>query len=300
MTITSPQLAALSAEIAALANSAATSLVAITHKHRRLSGFYWRPDVVVSVSEALDAQRDDMVDVHTAAGDKIHGTVLGHDPGTDVVLLRVPAAGPVLPVTASNGVQLGQAVVAAGRTPQGPTAALGFATLVGPAWRSMRGGDLSQRVLLDARIPRAAEGSAVLDTAGSLLGMAVFGPRRRVVLIPAETVERSATELLAHGRIRHGYLGVSVQTVAMPATGGGDPKSYGLMVLGLDDKGPAATAGILRGDILTAVDGKAPHSARALARMLPGSMIGQAKPVDLVRAGQATQVMVTIGDRPAK
>ena len=300
MALTSPHLENLSAEIGALAQHASPSQVAVTHKRHVASGFYWRPDILVTISEGLEAKRDETVDVHTEANGKVQATVVGHDQGTDVALLRVTAPGPTLPAAKTSTVALGQAVVAVGRTPHGASTALGFVTLAGPAWRSMRGGDLSQRVWIDARIVRAAEGSAVLDASGGLLGMAVFGPRRRVVLIPFDTLDRAGTELLAHGRIRRGYLGVSVQAVSMPPLKAGESASVGLMIMGLDEHGPATGAGLLRGDILTAIDGKSPHSARALARLLPSSTIGVAKPVDLVRAGQPTQVMVTIGDYPHK
>ncbi len=300
MATTPSHLAGLSAEISGLANGAAPSLVAIEHKRRRISGFYWRPDVIATVSEGLEAQPGEAVAVHTGAGEPLQGTVIGDDPSTDLVLVRVPSPGATLPAAAVAAVALGQAVVAVGRTLQGATAALGFVALAGGPWRSMRGGEISQRVWLDARVMRAAEGGAVIDTAGGLLGMAVFGPRHRVLLIPVDTIERAGTELLAHGRIRHGYLGVSVQAVPMPAAGPDEAKdrNIGLMVMGLDAKGPAAAAGMLRGDIITGVDGVAPSSPRALARLLPGSAIGQTRPVDLVRAGQTTHLSVTIGEHP--
>ena len=296
MPITSPHLAGFSTEISALSASAQPSLVAIVHKRHSISGFYWQPDVVATVSEPFAAKRGDIVSIHTHGGKTFEGSVIGHDPGTDLALIRVLAAGVTLPASALSSVSLGQAVVALGRTPHGATAALGFATLVGGAWRSMRGGDLTQRVWLDASMPRSAEGSAVLDTSGGLLGMAVFGPRRRVVLIPADTMARAGSELMQHGRIRRGYLGVSVQPVTMPATGSQSAAAVGLMVMALDDKGPAAAAGLMRGDIITAVDGKAPQSARALQRLLPGTTIGQSKAIELVRAGQTTQLSVMIGE----
>ncbi len=296
MTITSPGLNGLSSEIAALAAAAGPSVVSVTHKRAAASGFFWRPDIVVTASEALAVPAGESVAVAGDAGQRMTGTVVAHDAGTDVALVRVAGAGRTIP-SAQSPLVLGQAVVVAGRTPYGASATLGTVMLASGAWRSMRGGELSQRVWIDARMPRSAEGSVVLDGGGAVAGMAVFGPRRRVVLIPAETIERVGTELLTHGRIRHGYLGVGVQAVSLAAAAGGSD-GIGLMVMGLDDKGPAAAAGILRGDIITAIDGAAPKSPRALVRMLPGSTIGERKAVDLVRAGQPTQVTVVIGDRP--
>lgn len=297
MTLSSPNLNAISSEIAALAAAVGPSVVSVAHQRSVASGFFWRPDIVVTASEAIGAPAGESVDVVGDGGARMTGTVIAHDAGTDVALVRIAGTGRAVP-SAASPMALGQAVVVAGRTPHGASAVLGTVMLAGGAWRSMRGGELSQRVWIDARMPRAAEGSVVVDGGGAFAGMAVFGPRRRVVLIPADTIERVGAELLTHGRIRHGYLGVSVQAVSLAATSGGSG-GIGLMVMGLDDKGPAAAAGILRGDIITAIGGEAPKSPRALVRMLPGSTIGAQKSVDLVRAGQTTQVMVVIGDRPA-
>lgn len=298
-TVPSP-LAALSAEIATLAAAAAPGAVAITHKRHSASGFYWRPDVIATASESLPVRRGETVTIHAAGGVSGQGTVVGHDPSTDLALIRTPAAGVALPTAATTAMAIGQALLVVGRMPHGASATLGFVTLAAGPWRSMRGGNISQRIVVDARLPRAAEGAAVVDTAGGLLGMAVFGPRRRVLVIPVDTIERAGVELLAHGRIRQGYLGVSVQAVPMPehGTDGKTERRLGLMVMGLDGKGPAAAAGILRGDIITAIDGAAPRTPRALAHLLPGDMIGQSKSVALVRAGQPTHISVTIGEAP--
>lgn len=298
MSLSSPNLNAISSEIAALAAAAGQSVVSVAHKRTVASGFFWRPDIVVTACEAIAASPGESVGIEGEGGARMTGTIVARDPGTDVALVRVGGSGHAVPAAGSSPLALGQAVVVAGRTPYGAIATLGHVMLAGDAWRSMHGGELSQRVWIDARMSRASEGSAVLDSSGNFAGMAVLGPRRRVVLIPASTIERVGGELLAHGRIRHGYLGVSVQAVSLAAIAGGT-SGIGLMVMGLDDAGPAGAAGILRGDIITAIDGQTPKSPRSLVRMLPGSTIGAQKSIQLVRAGQPTQISVVIGDRPA-
>lgn len=295
MATNSPHLAALGAEVAQLAEAAAASAVAVEHQRRLQSGFYWKPDVVATVSEGLEARHGDIVTVHTGS-EHVQATVIGRDPSTDLVLLRVPSGGMPLPV-ATTAPGLGHAVVVVGRSQHGPVLSFGFIALAGAPWRSMRGGDIGRRLWLDARVPRSAEGGIVLDNAGGLIGMAVFGPRRRVIVIPAETIDRAGNELLTHGKIRQGYLGVSVHPVELPSTDAGK-RGIGLMVVNLDPNGPAHAAGILRGDIITAVDAASPQSARSLSRLLPSSAIGQPKSVDLIRAGTPTQLAVTIGEQP--
>ena len=304
---TSPSsLAAVSSEIAALAKSAAPSVVSIEDHGRTSSGFYWRPDTIATASDLLQAKAGRKVSVTTASQAAVEGTVIGHDPSTALALIRVAASGPALPPAAGAAPALGEAVMAVGRNSYGAVCAVGFIALAGGPWRSMRGGELSQRVWIDMRLSRQLEGGALLDAGGHLLGMAVSGPRRRVVLIPAATIDRAGQELMTHGRIRRGYLGVSVQPVSVPAKardGAQAPqpgaKERGLMILSLDTSGPAARAGLLQGDIMIAVGGQSPESPRALAHLLRALPIGQAVGIDVIRSGSPIKINVTIGESPA-
>ena len=306
MTVEPSQLARLSAEISVLAQAAAPSTVAILDRGRTSTGFLWRPDVVATASEPLEARRDHKVAVLLAGDTQVEGTVVGHDPSTDLALIRLPAPGTQLPTTASaRPLQLGEAVVAVGRGGHGTTCAVGFVALAGGPWRSRRGGEISQRVRLDLALRRQGEGSAVLDATGRLRGMAVLGPMRRVLLIPADTIERAGMELLTHGRIRRGYLGVRVQPVrlapAATVAGGAEAEHpLGLMVMGLDREGPASKAGLVQGDIIRAVDGETPHSPRGLSRLLPSTRIGQTVAIDLVRSGTDLRLPVVVGESPVR
>jgi S1-C subfamily serine protease len=147
-------------------------------------------------------------------------------------------------------------------------------------------------------LPSHAEGSAVFDAGGSLIGMSVFAPRRRVLLIPAETIERVGHELLAHGRIRRGYLGVGVQAVAVGAVADTSAKKTGLMIISLDPKGPAAQATLQQGDIILAFDGSATDSVRSLSAMLRNAAPGRTANLDISRSGRDMRVAVTLGEGP--
>src|SRR4029450_3488316 len=110
----------------------------------------------------------------------------------------------------------------AGRAEVGaPTAALGLVSLARGPWQSMRGGEIDARIELDARLRRAAEGGLALNAAGQAFGMTVFGPRRRVLVIPAVTLGRVAARLETHGRIARGYLGLGLQPVSVGGGGAG-------------------------------------------------------------------------------
>jgi S1-C subfamily serine protease len=82
-----------------------------------------------------------------------------------------------------------------------------------------------------------AEGGLAIDAAGRAIGMTVFGPRRRVLVIPSATIERVAASLEKHGHIPRGYLGLGFQLVAVE---GG---TRGVMVMKVEPQGPGAKAG---------------------------------------------------------
>ena len=110
----------------------------------------------------------------------------------------------------------------------------------------------------------------MLTLGGRLIGMSTAGPRRRALAIPAATIERVLDPLLAEGRIARGWLGVGLQPVMVPdslreAAG----RDSGMMVVSLASGAPAATAGVLPGDIMLE-SGRPPMRPR----MRPGGSDG--------------------------
>jgi S1-C subfamily serine protease len=296
----SSSLATLSADMSSLAREASRSSVALRDRGRWFSGFHWRPDVIVTAAELVAARNGATIAVVTPTQEHVEGTVIGRDPSTDIALIRVGAGVPAVAAATPAQAALGQTVLAAGRCPHGPTCAIGFVALAGQPWRSMRGGDVGPRIWLDMRLPSHGEGSAVFDTDGRFLGMSVLGPRRRVLLIPAEAIGRVGQELLEHGRIRRGYLGVGVQAVAVGGTAEGSDaaKRTGVMIISLDPKGPAARSALQQGDIILAFDGGATESVRSLSAMLRNAAPGHSANIDISRSGSDMRVSVTLGESP--
>src|SRR5262249_43815849 len=133
-----------------------------------------------------------------------------------------------------------------------------------------------------------------LNATGQAFGMAVFGPRRRVLVMPAATIERVATRLQSHGCIARGYLGLGLQTVAVE---GGE--TAGAMVMSVDPRGPGAVAGVHQGDVIVAW-GKEPIShLHSVLRALGPDSVGRTVSLGVRRGGEVRQVSLTIGERPA-
>src|SRR5437762_2639935 len=78
-----------------------------------------------------------------------------------------------------------------------------------------------ERIELDIALRASAEGCIVVDARGGAIGMAIFGPRKRVLVIPAATIERVASQLERDGRVARGYLGLGLQPVRLQSGGEG-------------------------------------------------------------------------------
>ena len=281
----------LSASLSGLVAATAPSIVAI-HSHRALSsGFIWKTGMIVTADEALADEGE--VAVTLSGGKRISATIAGRDPTTDIALLRadIDAVSPIaLDGSAPSAGAL--AVVVGGREGEA-VAALGVVATSGVAWRSMRGGEIDARIELDLSLRRHAEGGLALDASGQAFGMAVFGPRRRVLVIPAATIARVAAQIEAHGKVARGYLGLGLQPVRLDRDGG-----VGAMVMSVDGDGPGAKAGVRQGDVLQAWDGQPIGSVNALLRALGPTSVGKTVALSLRRGGETRAVVLEIGERP--
>jgi S1-C subfamily serine protease len=277
-----------------LVENAARSVVAVHGRQwGQSSGIIVKPGVIVTAEEALD--KDEGIEVTLPGGDRVNATLVGRDPSTDVAVLQFQGGDAKIEAPLAATVSAGSLVFGLGRNGAESIVALGVIAYAGPAWRSSHGGEIDRMIRADITLARAAEGGPLIDAEGKLLGMAVFGPRRRVLAIPHATLLRTADQILAHGSVNRGYIGVSVQSVRVE----GDGEDRGAMVVGLDPDGPAKKAGVLLGDILLTWDGEAVSGTRAvLNRLGPGS-VGQSVKLGLSRAGAKTELAVTVGERPS-
>lgn len=282
----------LSNAFADLAAGVAPAIVTVRSHQALSSGFVWRPGLIVTADEALAEDGD--ITVITSGGERHTATIAGRDPGTDIALLRIEdtTAQPVR--LSTEAARPGGLALLAGAADGGPLLAMGMIAHIGPAWRSLRGGQIDARIELDIRPRRQAEGGLVLDAAGAGIGMAVFGPRRRVLVIPGATIDRVAARLAADGRIPRGYLGLGLRPVRLD-----DGKGMGVMVMNVDPRGPGATADIRQGDIVISKQGNPVGRIGDLIRSLDGDSVGQVLTLGIRRGGATLETRVTVGERAA-
>jgi S1-C subfamily serine protease len=285
------QIQDLSAAFARLVGIAAPSVVAVKSAHSRSSGFFWRPGLIVTADEALSEEGDATVTL--PSGESLAARLVGRDHTTDIAVLRVERSDLPAIQLEITPLPVGALTVAVGADDGAPTAALGVVSRSTGPWWSLRGGEITARIELDLRMRQSAEGGLAIDATGRTIGMTVFGPRRRVLVIPSATIERVAARLEKHGHIPRGYLGLGFQLVAIE--GGG----RGVMIMNVEPEGPGAKAGVHQGDTIVTWNGEPIRHVRSLLRALGPDSVGQTVTLGLRRGGETRNIALTIAERPA-
>ncbi|MEO8669535.1 MAG: S1C family serine protease, partial [Bauldia sp.] len=203
--MTTTVLADFSDAIATIVDRTARRVVAVHARNGApSSGFIFKPGVIVTADETVEA--DEGVEVTLPDGRRKAATLAGRDPTTDIAVFRVDGAEAGEAIADAAPVRAGALAFAVGRAGASTLSAMGTVALVGEPWRSSQGGMIDAFLRFDIRISRAVEGGALVDARGDFVGMAVFGPRRRVIAIPAKTIVRVVDRILAHGSVSRGYV----------------------------------------------------------------------------------------------
>jgi len=298
-------LIALSEQIASTVEQAAQSIVSI-HARPRFdsSGVHWSPEIMVTADHAL--RRHEGIRVTAPDGSKLDAELVGRDPGTDLAVLRVKGLGiPVSQREESTAPPIpGSIVLAVGRSKDSAVAAMGvISNLSGPS-QTWRGGRLDQVVRLDLSLHPAGAGGAVVSASGKLLGIATPALSRvSVFAIPLSTVARVTESLLAHGRVRRGYLGVGLQPIAIPEHLRSKlnlAASTALIAITVENDGPAGRAGMSIGDVLLELGGRAMQRTENVQEVLGAESVGKKIGGRILRGGNPVEIEITIAERPQR
>ena len=252
------------------------------------SGIVWSADLVISAS--FHTPDKTKIGLPTGDGDLEwrDAEVIGRDAGTDVALLRV-AGGALTPAKFrdADALAVGNLALAIGRPGRTARASLRAIGVLGPSVRTHWGGKLDRYIESDRQIPRGFAGGPLIDADGAVIGMNTRTLLRGADLaVPVETLRRVVDELLQHGGIRRGYLGV-----------GAYPGGGGALIASLEDGAPAATGGLLVGDVIVEVDGQAITGPDSLRTTL-GDRPGQTVKIVIVRGGARQELSLAIGSKP--
>ncbi len=304
-TETTSLLLGLSSDLAGAVQKAGVAVVAVNARQRvPSSGIHWSPGVIVTSDHTVE--RDEEITVTLADGRTVPATLAGRDPSTDIAILKVQGVeASTADIGDSSALAVGQMVLAVGRPGEhGLSASYGVISALSGNWSTYRGGQIDQFVRPDLTFYPGFSGGPLVNAHGQIVGMNTSGLTRGLgVTIPASTVNRVADQLLSKGRIARGYLGLGFQPVHLPdslkntlnLTGNG-----GLIVVTVEQGGPAEQAGMFIGDVLVALDNTPITDIDAVQSMLGSDRVGKAITARVVRGGVLADVAITVAERPQR
>jgi 2-alkenal reductase len=259
-------------------------------------------------------------------GERLQARLLGFDVFSDVAVLRIdPAKHPLAPVPlgASRDVVVGEPVAAIG-TPFGNESSLtvGVVSAVGRSIASLTSCyDLGDAIQTDAPINRGNSGGPLFDATGDVIGINAqirsnSGNAEGVgFAVPIDRAKRSLAQLVATGRVRYAWMGISTRTLTpLLARAIGSVQQRGALVESVADDSPASRAGLRGGDatlsyqgtsvrrggdVIVAIDGRPVRSSDDVVRAISQRLLpGQRTRLAVVRAGDRTSLDVVLGERP--
>ncbi len=269
---------------------------------RRLpaSGIAWSRDgLVVTAHHVLEQDED--IRVGLPDGEAVTASVVGRDPTTDVAVLRVEAGDLTPPALAGpDEVKVGELVLAIGRPGKSARATLGIVSVLGKEWHTRAGGRLDRYLQTDVVMYPGFSGGPLAGASGEVLGLNTSAlVRGASVAVPVATLHRVVDTLVAHGRVRRGYLGVGTQPVRLPAdVAQGLERDTGLLVVSVEPGSPAHGDGLVLGDTIVALDGAPVRHLDDLLALLTEDRIGGRVPLQVLRGGRLQDMSVAVGERP--
>jgi S1-C subfamily serine protease len=305
---------AYSNAVAGVADEVGPAVVRVDTRHGNRkggglgSGFIISPDgLIVTNSHVVNGFRE--IRLADAEGRTTDAQLIGEDPDTDLALIRANAARdlPVAALGDSKRLVRGQLVVAIGN-PLGfeSTVTAGVISALGRSIRASTGRMIEDVIQTDAALNPGNSGGPLVSSSGEVIGVntAIIRDAQGICFAVAGNTARFVLgEIVRHGRVRRAYIGVSGETAPVPrrhAHSAGIANQTGAMLRSIDQAGPAAAAGLLRGDILVAVDGLAVTGVDDLIRLLNADRIGQSVTVSVLRLGKLRVFDVTPTERPPK
>jgi serine protease DegS len=252
-------------------------------------------------------QGADEIRVQLADGRIAMPEIVGMDPDTDLAILRVPIKDPpVMPMGRSDELRAGDVVLAIGN-PFGlsQTVTQGIVSATGRGRLGVT--DFEDFIQTDAAINFGNSGGALINTQGELIGINTavlaqnLGTDGISFAIPVNMVRGVMDQILAHGRVRRGWLGVESEEVprATAAALGIDPPAA-LRISNVTPRGPAELVGLQRDDLVTHLNGQpilsAQEALNRVAAMAPGSSLN----IQARRGAQRLTFNATLEERPPR
>lgn len=258
--------------------------------------------IVITNAHVIDGA--DEIKVSLTDGRTLDAKLIGSDPEVDIAVLEVKADNLKAVKTAnSDRVRVGDFVVAIGNPfGLGQTVTTGVVSALGRTGLGIEG--YENFIQTDASINPGNSGGALVDLNGELVGIntAIIAPAGGNVgigfAIPVNMALNSVHQILEHGEVRRGQLGVVIQDLTADLAEAFNIKGrQGVVVAEVQEDSAADDAGIEAGDVIIELDGKPMTSAAQLRNSVGLKKIGDKVSVKLLRDGDTKKLTVKIGER---
>lgn len=263
------------------------------------SGFLITPDgYAVTNSHVVDGKQRLLAT--TEDGDRIEARVIGDDPSTDLALIRLSARElPFAKLGDSDGLRVGQLVIAMGN-PLGfqSTVSTGVVSALGRAMRSRDGRLIESVIQHAAPINPGNSGGPLVDSRGHIVGVntAIIAFAQGIgFAVPSNTAQWIVGELMSHGEVRRRQLGIAAVSVQLPRRVVRDLDlltDSAVEVADLAPSGPAHAAGIHRGDLIVAVQGRLIANVDDIHRVLTLLPLDQHLALTIIRDGEKLEIEI--------
>lgn len=232
--------------------------------------------------------------------------LVGSDAPSDLAVLKIDATNlPTLQLGDSDKVRVGDPVLAVGNPLGiGQTVTSGIVSAKGRT-TGLSDGSFEDFLQTDAAINRGNSGGALVNTSGELIGInsQILSPSGGSIgigfAIPSNMARTVMDQLLKTGKVRRGMLGVTIQSVdADLASSLNMPAARGVIVTSVKDGGPAARAGLKRGDVITAIDRQPIVDNNSLRNIVASKSPGSNVEVTAMRNGTDQKFQVALAELP--
>lgn len=246
----------------------------------------------------------DEVQVSLVDGRSFTAEVKGTDPELDIAILKIEADNlTAVPLGNSSALEVGDFVVAIGNPfGLGQTVTTGVVSALDRTGLGIEG--YESFIQTDASINPGNSGGALVNLNGELIGIntAILAPSGGNVgigfAIPVDMAELSMNQILLHGEVKRGQLGIGIQDITPELREAFDLKNgqQGVLVTGVMENSEAEKAGIKEGDVVTAVNKVKTSSAGQLRSQIGTKKIGEEITLSVIRSGKVKNLKVEVGE----
>jgi S1-C subfamily serine protease len=269
------------------------------------SGFFFTPDgLLLTNSHVVHGARE--IRVATQDGEGFAADIVGDDPDSDLAVIRVSTRGaPHVRFGQSARLKMGQIAIAIGN-PLGfeHTVTAGVVSALGRSLRASTGRLIDDVIQTDAALNPGNSGGPLVNARGEVIGVntaIIPGAQGICFATASDSAQWVLQQLLAHGRVRRGWLGVAGMNAPLArriARHHAIENATGVRVRSVERGSPAATAGIEAGDLIVSLDGEVITGIDRLQQTLNVHRIGRAIEVVLLRHTRKISMQVTATERP--